>query len=106
MRQVRFGSYSMAATLAVTPSLMRLKSMMRYCCLWPPPRWRDVLRPWALRPPVFGFGASSDFSGVDLVISEKSETRLEAAAGAGGFACANGHGDLSSRTAGSRPLPG
>ena len=45
MRQVRFGSYSMAATLAVTPSLVRLKSMMRYCCLWPPPRWRDVLRP-------------------------------------------------------------
>ena len=29
MRQVRFGSYSMAATLAVTPSLMRLKSTTR-----------------------------------------------------------------------------
>ena len=45
MRQLRFGSYSMAATLAGTPSLVRLKSMMRYCCLWPPPRWRAVLRP-------------------------------------------------------------
>ena len=45
MRQLRFGSYSMAATLAGTPSLFRLKSMMRYCCLWPPPWWRAVLRP-------------------------------------------------------------
>ena len=81
MRHVRFGSYSMAATLAVTPSLVRLKSMTRYCCLWPPPRWRDVLRPWTLRPPVFGLGASSDFSGFDLVISEKSETVWKRRAG-------------------------
>src|SRR3954470_19448847 len=74
MRALRFGSYSMAATLAGTPSFVRLKSMMRYCCLWPPPRWRDVLRPYELRPPVLGLGASSDFSGLSLVISEKSET--------------------------------
>ena len=45
MRHERFGSYSMAATLAGTPSLVRLKSMMRYWRLWPPPRWRAVLRP-------------------------------------------------------------
>ena len=45
MRQLRFGSYSMAATLAGTPSLTRLKSMRRYWRLWPPPRWRAVLRP-------------------------------------------------------------
>ena len=45
MRQLRFGSYSMAATLAGTPSLMRRKSTMRYRCLWPPPLWRAVLRP-------------------------------------------------------------
>src|SRR5690606_18787146 len=31
-------------------------------------------RPCALRPPDFGFGARSDFSGLLLVISEKSET--------------------------------
>src|SRR4051812_19744464 len=74
MRQVRFGSYSIAATLAVTPSLMRLKSTCRYCCLWPPPRCRDVIRPCALRPPVFGLGPSSDFSGRDLVTSAKSDT--------------------------------
>ena len=27
------------------PSLSRLKSMMRYFCLLPPPRWRTVMRP-------------------------------------------------------------
>src|SRR6476661_2447641 len=74
MRQLRFGSYSTAATLAGTPSLVRLKSTIRYCCLWPPPLWRAVLRPYELRPPVPDFGASSVFSGVDLVMSEKSET--------------------------------
>ena len=74
MRALRLGSYSMAATLAGMPSLFRRKSMIRYCCLWPPPRWRDVLRPWLLRPPLCGLGASSDFSGRSRVISEKSET--------------------------------
>src|SRR6476620_1729392 len=74
MRQLRFGSYSTAATLAGTPSLVRLKSTIRYCCLWPPPLWRAVFRPYELRPPVPDFGASSVFSGVDLVMSEKSET--------------------------------
>ena len=37
--------YSIAATVAGTPSLVRLKSTIRYCCLWPPPRCRAVLRP-------------------------------------------------------------
>src|SRR5256885_1777852 len=74
MRALRLGSYSMAATLAGTPSFVRLKSMMRYWRLWPPPRWRAVLRPWAFRPPVLGLGASSERSGRSLVISEKSET--------------------------------
>src|SRR5271166_1382403 len=74
MRALRFGSYSMAATLAGTPSLSRLKSMTRYCCLCPPPRWREVLRPCALRPPVEGLEASKDFSGRLRVISLKSET--------------------------------
>src|SRR5690349_2838485 len=74
MRQLRFGSYSTAATLAGTPSLVRVKSTWRYWRLWPPPLWRAVLWPPLLRPPVFGFGPTSDFSGVVLVISEKSET--------------------------------
>src|SRR3984957_17209597 len=74
MRALRFGSYSMAATLAGTPSLSRLKSMIRYCCLWQPPRWRGVFRPWLLRPPVDGFGARREFSGRCRVTSEKSDT--------------------------------
>src|SRR5215204_2527313 len=74
MRQDRLGSYSMCATLAGTPSLVRLKSTMRYCCLWPPPRWRAVLRPCTLRPPLRVFWATSDFSGSSRVMSEKSET--------------------------------
>src|SRR3954447_5253166 len=75
MRAVRFGSYSMCATLAGTPSLStRLKSISRYCRLWPPPWCRVVIRPWTLRPPFLGSGTSRDFSGVDRVISAKSAT--------------------------------
>src|SRR3954471_24039130 len=68
----RFGSYSMAATFAGTPSLERLKSILRYRRLAPPPRWRDVLRPCAFRPPDFVRPSTSVFSGSSLVISEKS----------------------------------
>src|SRR5688572_33307364 len=32
------------------PSLLRRKSTMRRWCLWPPPWWRMVTRPWLLRP--------------------------------------------------------
>src|SRR3954466_14964541 len=75
MRAVRFGSYSMCATLAGTPSLStRLKSISRYCRLWLPPWCRVVIRPWTLRPPFLGSGASRLFSGVDRVISAKSAT--------------------------------
>ena len=37
MNAVRFGSYSMPATLAGIPSLLRLKSITRYLILLPPP---------------------------------------------------------------------
>src|SRR5665647_3633386 len=36
--------------------------------------WRVVIRPWLLRPPVFGFGDTRDFSGVVRVTSTKSAT--------------------------------
>ena len=75
MRAVRFGSYSMCATLAGTPSLsQRRKSMSRYWRLWPPPLCLVVMRPVLLRPPVLCSGRSNDFSGVDRVISAKSAT--------------------------------
>src|SRR3954462_3821760 len=69
----RLGSYSIAATRAGTPSLRRLKSILRYSRLAPPPRWREVLRPCVLRPPDFFRPSVSDFSGSALVTAEKSE---------------------------------
>src|SRR6476469_7311855 len=75
MLAVRFGSYSMCATLALTPSVSCLrKSITRYARLWPPPLCRVVIRPCALRPPLPCSGRTSDFSGVERVISAKSET--------------------------------
>src|ERR1041385_801285 len=87
MRAVRFGSYSIAATLAGTPNFSRRKSMRRYCRLWPPPRYRDVIWPLLLRPPVPRFGSSSDFSGVVFVISSKSDTERNRVAGVTGLNC-------------------
>src|SRR4051812_34953801 len=72
MYEVRLGSYSIAATLAGIPSLRRLKSTLRYRRLAPPPRWREVLRPLALRPPDFLRPSTSVRSGVVFVISAKS----------------------------------
>src|SRR6476646_10127184 len=72
MYDERLGSYSMWATLAGMPSLRRLKSITRYRRLAPPPRWREVLRPCALRPPDFFRPSVSDFSGSVRVTSAKS----------------------------------
>src|SRR5688500_7921146 len=58
MRAERFGSYSISFTVAITPKRSRRKSTLRYIRLW---------------PPLFLIGSSRDFSGVDRVISEKSE---------------------------------
>src|SRR5665648_67888 len=74
MRAERFGSYSIVATLAGISSLFRLKSILRYWRLCPPPWCRVVMRPLLLRPPRLGSGSNSDFSGAVLVISAKSET--------------------------------
>ena len=51
MRADRFGSYSIVDTFAGMSRLSRLKSMMRYIRLWPPPRHQDVSSPLLLRPP-------------------------------------------------------
>src|SRR6218665_1606283 len=48
--------------------------MTRYARLCPPPWWRVVMRPVELRPPVLWRGRTSDFSGVERVISTKSAT--------------------------------
>src|SRR3954447_800441 len=65
----------MCATVAGTPSLsLRRKSISRYARLWPPPWCRVVTLPWTLRPPLECSGRISDFSGVERVISAKSDT--------------------------------
>ena len=68
----RFGSYSIAATFAGTPSFWRLKSILRYLRLAPPPRWREVIRPCVLRPPDFLRPSTSAFSGSAFVTSALS----------------------------------
>src|SRR3984893_18024435 len=74
MFELRFGSYSMAATLAGTPTLSRRKSTWRYCFLCPPPRCQITISPWLLRPPERFLGSSSAFSGSCLVIWLLSRT--------------------------------
>ena len=64
----------MGRTTAPTPCLFRLKSMIRYFRLCPPPRRRIEMWPWLSRPAVFFSGSTSDFSGVVRVISVKSGT--------------------------------
>src|SRR5436305_2219838 len=74
MLALRFGSYSIASTLAGTPSLSRRKSILRYCFLCPPPRCQIEISPWLLRPPERFFGSKRFFSGVCLVIWLLSST--------------------------------
>src|ERR1041385_7781427 len=74
MRAERFGSYSISRTVAVTPYLFRLKSITRYIRLCPPPRRRMAMCPWLSRPPLFLSGSISERSGVERVISAKSDT--------------------------------
>src|SRR4051812_36750424 len=81
----RFGSYSIAATRAGTPSFVRLKSILRYRRLAPPPRWRDVLRPYELRPPDFLRPSTRVFSGSVFVISAKSGYETKRRPGLVGF---------------------
>ncbi len=74
MRALRFGSYSMCATFAGTPSLLRRKSMIRNRRLFPPPWWRMVIRPLLFRPARLRPFWTSDFSGLSRVISSNPET--------------------------------
>src|SRR3954447_3427473 len=88
----RFGSYSIDATLAGIPSLVRLKSILRYSRLAPPPRWRAVLRPFALRPPDFFRPSTSERSGSVFVISAKSGYVTKRRPGEVGFGFGVGQG--------------
>src|SRR5690554_4280166 len=71
----RLGSYSIDFTVAGILSLSRLKSMIRYFFLWPPPRLRIVIFPDPFRPPIRFLPAVRLFSGLDAVTSAKSFAR-------------------------------
>jgi hypothetical protein len=78
------------ATLPGTPSLSRLKSIMRSSRREPPPRWRTVIRPWLLRP-AFRFSETvSDFSGAFFVTSSKVYPLIPRRPGDVGLYCFTG----------------
>src|SRR6476661_10203386 len=74
MRAERFGSYSIVDTFAGMSCLFRLKSMMRYIRLCPPPRHQEVSSPWLLRPPDLCSGSTSGLYGSCVVISSNTCT--------------------------------
>src|SRR5436189_5342677 len=87
MRAERFGSYSIVVTFAGMSRLSRLKSMMRYIRLWPPPRHHDVSSPLLLRPPVLLSGSTSGLYGSCVVISSNVCTVLNREPGDVGLNC-------------------
>src|SRR5258705_12559068 len=72
MKAVRLGSYSRRSTLPMTPNLRRLKSILRYSRLAPPPRKRTAMRPPPPRPPDLVRPWTRDFSGRPLCSSPLS----------------------------------
>src|SRR5258708_5712521 len=84
MRAERFGSYSIPITSAATSRLRRLKSILRYFCLCPPPMCREVNRPRLLRPPDRFFGSTRLFSGFHFVSSSKAGRDLNRRTGVSG----------------------
>src|SRR5262249_61200983 len=64
----------MVDTFAGMSRLSRLKSMMRYIRLWPPPRHHDVSSPRLFRPPDRGSGSTSGLYGLVVGMSSKTCT--------------------------------
>src|SRR5690606_16819440 len=87
MKADRFGSYSRRSTVAGTSHLRRLKSMMRYRRLAPPPRKRTATRPLPPRPPDLVRPWTSFFSGLPLCSSERSTSTRARRPGEVGLKC-------------------
>src|SRR5690554_5373102 len=68
-----FGSYSMVLTTPGIPYLSRLKSMIRYARLWPPPLRRTLMRPKVSLPAFLLRPLVKDFSGLLAVSSLKTK---------------------------------
>ncbi|MBA7661953.1 hypothetical protein ES703_69973 [subsurface metagenome] len=67
----RFGSYSIVSTTPGTPILSRLKSIMRYNLLCPPPRRRTDMRPREFLPPDLERDSTRGLCGRRVVNSSK-----------------------------------
>src|SRR4030067_1558089 len=81
MRADRFGSYSIAATLAGTSFLFLRKSITRYFLLCAPPRCQDVILPWLFLPARFSLFSTRLRSGFFWVRSSFVRTVMERTAG-------------------------
>src|SRR3989344_6975088 len=86
MKAVRFGSYSRRSTVAEA-NLRRLKSILRYRVLAPPPRKRTATRPPCPRPPDLVRPSTSDFSGRPLWSSDLSTSTRPRRPGDVGLNC-------------------
>src|SRR5690606_41954483 len=87
MKAVRFGSYSRRSTVPTTSNLRRLKSILRYSFLAPPPRKRTAMRPPCPRPPDLVRPSVRDFSGRPLCSSERSTSTRARRPGDVGLKC-------------------
>src|SRR5947207_1290091 len=85
MRAERFGSYSIEATVAGTPALSRLKSIVRILRLCPPPRCQLVISPELRRPPVRCLILVSALCGRSVVISSLTSVVLKRSDGVSGL---------------------
>src|SRR3990172_2645635 len=85
MRADRFGSYSIAATLAGMSLLFLRKSIIRYFLLCPPPRCQMVILPWLFRPARFPLLSTRLFSGFFLVSSSFVRTVMDRTPGEAGL---------------------
>src|SRR4028118_1422632 len=87
MNADRFGSYSSRSTVAGTSQVRRLKSTIRYFCLWPPAMPRLVTWPLLLRPPVLRLPSVSALTGLPFHSADLSTRIRPRRAGLVGLYC-------------------
>src|SRR4028118_2069930 len=87
MKADRLGSYSSRSTVPVMSHVRRLKSMMRYFCLWPPAMPREVTWPWLLRPPVLRLPSVKALTGLPFHSDDLSTKIRPRRAGEVGLYC-------------------